>query len=100
MNAKKSKTMVFSKSSNPFNTRIHIEGKLIEKVQTFTYLGALMTEDGRSEKEIKRRINIAKRTFQQKSKLLTSHDLSYATKIRLVKCYIWATFYTAARLGP
>ena len=51
-----------------------------------------MTEDGRSEKEIKRRINIAKRTFQQKSKLLTSDDLSYATKIRLVKCYIWATF--------
>ena len=60
MNAKKTKTMVFSKSSNPPNTRIHIEGKLIEKVQTFTYLGALMTEDGRSEKEIKRRINIAK----------------------------------------
>ena len=63
MNAKKTKTMVFSKSSNPPNTRIHIEGKLIEKVQTFTYLGALMTEDGISEKEIKRRINIAKRTF-------------------------------------
>ena len=71
--------MVFSKSSNPPNTRIHTEGKLIEKVQTFTYLGALMTEDGRSEKEIKRRINIAKRTFQQKSKPLTSHNLSYAT---------------------
>ena len=28
MNAKKTKTMVFSKSSNPPNTRIHIEGKL------------------------------------------------------------------------
>ena len=54
--------MVFSKSSNPPYIRIHIEGKLIEKVQTFTYLGALMAEDGRSEKEIKRRINIAKRT--------------------------------------
>ena len=80
MNAKKTKTMVFSKSSNPPNTKIHIEGKLIEKFQTFTYLGALMTEDGRLEKEIKRRINIAKRIFQQKSKLLTSHDLSYATK--------------------
>ena len=84
--------MVFSKSSHPPNTRIHIEGKLIEKVQKFTYLGTLMTEDGRSEKEIKRRINIGKRTFQQKSKLLTSHDLSYATKILLVKCYTWATF--------
>ena len=80
------------RSDYPPNTSIHIEGKLIEKVQTFTYLGALLKEDGRSEKERKRRINIAKRTFQQKSKLLTSHDLSYATKIRLVKCYIWATF--------
>ena len=38
MNAKKTKTMVFSRSSNPPNTSIHIEGKLIEKVQTFTYL--------------------------------------------------------------
>ena len=67
MNAKRTKTMVFSKSSNPpnSNTRIHIEGKLMEKVQTFTYLGALMTGDGRSEKEIKRRINIAKRTFKK-----------------------------------
>ena len=32
MNAKKTKTMVFSKSSNPPNTRIHIGRKLIEKV--------------------------------------------------------------------
>ena len=65
MNAKKTKTMVFSKSSNPPNTRIHFEGKLIEKVQKFPYLGALMTEDGRSKKkkkkkEMKRRINMAK----------------------------------------
>ena len=51
-----------------------------------------MMEDERSEKEKKRR-NIAKRTFQQKSKLLTSLGLSYATKIRLVKGYIWATFF-------
>ena len=93
MNAKKTKTIVFSKSCNPPNTRIHIEEKLIEKVPTFKDLGALMTEDGRSEKEIKRRINIAKRTFEQKSKLLTSHGLSYATKIRLVKCYVWTTFF-------
>ena len=97
MNAKKTKTMVFSKSSNLPNTRMHIEAKLIEKVQMFTYLGALMTEDGRSEKEIKRRMNIAKRTFQQKSKTLTSHDPSDATKIRLVKCSIWATFFIRLR---
>ena len=45
MNSKKTKSMVFSKSSNPPNIRIHIDGKLIEKVQTFTYLGALMAED-------------------------------------------------------
>ena len=62
--------------------------KLIEKIQTYISWRSC----GRSEKEIKRRINIAKRTFQQKSKLLTSYDLSHATKIRLVKCYIWAIF--------
>ena len=67
MNAKKTKTMVFSKSSNPPNTRIHFEGKLIEKVQKFPYLGALMTEDGRSKKEMKRRINIVK-NFSNKNR--------------------------------
>ena len=36
INAKKTKTIVFSKSSNPSNTRTHIEGKLIVKVQTIT----------------------------------------------------------------
>ena len=57
-----------------------------------------MTEDGISEKEIKRRINIAKRTFQQKSKLLTSHDLLYATKIRLVKCTFGLVFLSGCEI--
>ena len=66
-NAKKTKTMVLSKSHNTPKANIRIEGKPIEPVETFTYLGALITEDGRSEKEVIRRICIAKIAFQQMS---------------------------------
>ena len=40
-----------------------IDGTDIEQVTNFPYLGQEITEDGRCEEEIKRRINIAKTTF-------------------------------------
>ena len=63
----------------------------MEQVKSFVYLGALLTEDGRSDKEVVRRISIAKRSFENMSNILTCHDLSITTKIRLTKCYIWST---------
>jgi len=92
MNAKKTKTMVFSKLTEIPKVDINIEGRKVEQVQTFTYLGSLITEDGRAEKEIGKRIGIAKRTFQNMYKLITNHALSLKTKIRLTKCYVWSTF--------
>ena len=72
------------------NKYIYIDGKYVEQVKSFQYLGALVTEDGRCEKEILRRIGIAKSKFNDMHKLLTTHDLSLKTKLRLTKCYIWS----------
>ena len=48
-----------------------IEGTDILQVPNFPYLGQQITEDGRCEEEIKRRINIVKTTFSKMNKVLT-----------------------------
>ena len=63
INIKKTKAMVVSKKPNSPKINIAIDGEQIEQVASYMYLGSLITEDGRSEKEIKRRIIIARSTF-------------------------------------
>ena len=96
MNAKKTKTMVFSKHDNVPSITIKINNNLVDQVKSFQYLGVLVTEDGRSEKELVRRIALAKKKFSEMSRLLTNHDLSLKTKIRLTKCYIWSVLLYAS----
>ncbi len=61
-NTKKTKAMAVSKKPNSPKINIAIDGEQIEQVTSYMYLGSLITEDGRSEKEIKRRIMIARAT--------------------------------------
>ena len=63
----------------------------MEQVKSFQYFGALVTEDGRCECELNRRIAVAKNNFAKMSRILTDHDMSLATKIRLAQCYVWST---------
>jgi len=42
-----------------------------EQVNQFKYLGSIINNDGRSEKEIRSRIGQSKRSFLLKSKLIT-----------------------------
>lgn len=52
----------FTKSSN--KTKIlKIKDKIVENVDRFHYLGALITNDGRDTTEIRTRTALAKRTF-------------------------------------
>ena len=48
----------------------------IEHVTSYAYLGSLITEDGRSKKELKRRIMIARATFTNMRSLLSCSDIS------------------------
>ena len=56
INIKKTKEMAVSKKPNSPKINIAIDGQHIEQVTSYMYLGSLITEDGRCEKEIKRRI--------------------------------------------
>ena len=98
INIKKTKTMVVSKKPNSPKINIAIDGEQIEQVASYMYFGSLITEDGRSEKEIKRRIisriMIARSTFTNMRTLLSCRGINLKTRLRAIKFYIWPTpFY-------
>ena len=55
--------MVTSKKQETPNVSICLDGTEIEQVQKMVYLGSITVEDGKSEVEIKRRIEIARNAF-------------------------------------
>ena len=70
MNAKKTKTVVVTMKQTVPSIRLKIDGQEIEQVSQFTYLGQQFTENGKNEHEIKRRIEIARSTFNRIKPLL------------------------------
>ena len=68
---------------------IYVNGKRIEQVNKFRYLGALLTEDGRCDAEIRSRIAMAKNAYNKRRELL-SQRMSLETKKRIVKALVWS----------
>ena len=60
-----------------------------QNVESFKYLGSILTNDGRCTCEIKCRIAVAKAAFNKKRALFTS-TLELELRKKLVKCYIWS----------
>ena len=60
-------------------------------MHSFVYLGNQFTSDARCEKEIRRRIAIAKSAFTSMSKVLTSRDIHVTVCIKVLRCYVWPT---------
>jgi len=58
-------------------------------VDSFKYLGSMITNDGRCTCEIKCRIAMSKAQCNKKWVLFTS-TLDLKLKKKLVKCYIWS----------
>ena len=68
--------MVFSKSSSIPTCQIKVHVKPLEQVNSFIYLGSVITSDGRCEKEVKIRIGIAKKAFTSMKKVLCGRNIS------------------------
>ena len=96
INIKKTKAMVVSKKPNSPKINIAIDGQHIEQVTSYMYLGSLITEDGRCEKEIKRRIIIVRTRFTNMRTLLSCRGINLKTRLRATKCYIWPTLFYGA----
>ena len=92
LNVKKTEIMVISRKKSEDIPRVVLrsENEIIKQVKTFKYLGSSISENGRCEEEIGKRIAIAKQTFGRMKNLLTNRKLSIGTRKQAIKTYIWS----------
>jgi hypothetical protein len=85
MNVEKTKVMRISRQ--PLPVKIMIDQKQLENVESFKYLGRILTNDGRCTCKIKCRIAIAKTVFNKERTVFTN-ILDLELRKKLVQCYI------------
>ena len=95
INVKKTKTMVISRTQG-LSCKLVLNGKEIEQVRSFVYLGQMITENGKNEQEVIRRIAIGRNTFERLKKCLSRKELALSTRIRILRCYVWSTLLYGA----
>jgi hypothetical protein len=76
-------------SRQPFAVKLMIDHKQLDNMESFKYLGSILTNDGICSCEIKCRIAMAKATFNKKRVLFTS-TLDLELRKKLLKCYVWS----------
>jgi hypothetical protein len=86
MNVEKTKVMRISRQ---LPVKIMIDQKQLENVESFKYLGSILTNDVRYTCEIKCRIAMATAAFNKKRTIFTS-TLDLELRKKLVKCYVWS----------
>ena len=74
-----------------------MDGTAIEQVQKMVYLESITIEDGKSEVEINRQIEIARNAFNNMKSVLSSRNIRINTRMRLTKCYVWSTLLYGAK---
>jgi len=60
-------------SRQPFPVKLMIDQKQLVNLESFKYLGSILTNDGRCTCEIKCRIAMVKAAFNKKRALLLAH---------------------------
>ena len=82
LNIQKTKIM----ESGPI-TSWEIDGKIVETVSDFIFLGSKTTADGDCRHEIKRGLLRGRKVMTNLDSIFKSRDITLPTKVHLVKCY-------------
>ena len=96
INVKKTKVMTVTRTNDITPYVIEIDGTPVEEVTSYTYLGQLLSSNGKNEDDIIRRISIARSTFNKMRSTLTNKSISFETRKRIMRCYIWSTLLYGA----
>ncbi len=91
INSEKTKVMLVSKTSTDQNVKILSNHKPLEQVKSFTLLGHVITENGSCDAEIRRRIGIARATFNSLRNILGNRKIAMTCRLRFLRCYVWST---------
>ena len=66
-----------------------IDGKTVETVTDFIFLGSKITADGDCSPEIKRRLLLGRKVMSNLDSIFKSRDINLPTKVRLVKAMVF-----------
>ena len=89
---KKTKVMkVTTKVTTQEQTKLDItlKGQLLEQVESFKYLGGMLDQTGKCDKEIDKGIAMGKELFN-KRKILLIKNFNRESKKRIVKITVWS----------
>ena len=84
LNIQKTKIM----ASGPISSW-QIDGKTMETVIDFIFLGSKITADGNCSQEIKRHLLLGRKAMTNLDSILKSRDITLPTKVRLVKAMVF-----------
>ena len=68
---------------------MEIEGKTVEAVSDFIFLGSKITANGDCSHEIKRCLLLGRKVMTNLDSVLKSRDVNLPTKVRLVKAMVF-----------
>ena len=70
-------------------TSWQIDGKTVETVADFIFLGSKITADGDRTLEIKRHLLLGRKVMTNLDSILKSRDITLSTKVHLVKAMVF-----------
>ena len=70
-------------------TSCKIDGKTVESVSDFIFLGSKITADGDCSYEIKRRLLLGRKVMTNLDSIFKSRDITLPTKVCLVKAMVF-----------
>ena len=95
LNIQKTKIM----ASGPI-TSWQIDGKTMETVTDFIFLGSKITVDGDRSHEIKRHLLLGRKFMTNLDSVVKSRDITFPTKIHLVKAMVFPVVMYGCESGP
>ena len=81
---------VNSKERQPPICSVSCNDEKIKYVKSFKYLGYTITQNAKSDAEIKQQIALAKETFGKMKTIFTHRNITINTKINTLKAYVWS----------
>ena len=80
-------------------TSWEIDGKTVETVSDFIFLGSKTTADGDDSHEIKRRLLLGRKVMTNLDSILKSRGITLPTKVRLVRAMVFLWSCMDVRVG-
>ena len=87
LNVAKTKLMIIG--GNNSTSPLVIDGKEVEEVSQFNFLGSLITNEGGCSEEIRKRLAMARSTMAKLSNIFNDRSITKTTKIRLVQALVF-----------